>query len=381
MQTNIHIYPTSDFQFESRILKETKTIARLRIFERIILVGYDGPETAKDEPMDETRMIWRVPLRRYSFAGKKLRRILHYLAWAFKIIKRFRKEKPRMVNCHSIFDLPIGVILKKTTGCILIYDTHELETERNGMKGILKKILKKIENYTIKYADHIFLTSPSFAQWYKTRYCLDNVTQIYNVPPRLETPPAPNRIFREKFHIPEDEIIFLYHGGFMNGRGIPFLLSVFSGIDRKKHIIFMGYGVFEKLIKEYSRNFSNIHFHEAVPTGQLHLYTAGADVGLSIFENICLSHYYSLPNKVFEYLLSGLPCVVSDFPDMADIVDTYRCGWKTEVTETAIFDLLNGITPTEIAGKRAGALTVRNQFNWENEELKIVPVYQSLLLK
>jgi glycosyltransferase involved in cell wall biosynthesis len=381
IRINIHIYPTPDFQFESRILKETETIASMHTFDQIILVGYGGTGTAMDESLDETRRIWRVPLRRLAWAGKRLRRVFHYLCWAFQISKRFSKDKPAMVNSHSIFDLPIGVILKKLTGCLLIYDAHELETERNGMNGILKKILKKIEKLAMKHVDHLFLPTPSIAQWYKNQYQLENITQIYNVPKLLEALPAPARIFREKFRIPDDEIIFLYQGAFMNGRGIPLLLAVFSRIDRKKHILFMGYGALAKLIKEYSGNFSNIHFHKAVHISQLRQFTAGADIGLSIIENICLSYYYSLPNKVFEYLLSGLPCVVSDFPDMAELVDTYRCGWKTEVTENAIFDLLNKITRVEIESKRAGIVAVRNQFNWENEELKIVPVYQKLLSK
>jgi hypothetical protein len=52
----------------------------------------------------------------------------------------------------------------------------------------------------------------------------------------------------------------------------------------------------------------------------------GADVGIYLIENSCLNHYYSRPNKIFQYLFSSLPLVVSDFAEIGKIVDESNRG-------------------------------------------------------
>ena len=39
--------------------------------------------------------------------------------------------------------------------------THELETERNALKGLLKIIFKMIEKLLVPYCDQIFVVSDS----------------------------------------------------------------------------------------------------------------------------------------------------------------------------------------------------------------------------
>ena len=61
----------------------------------------------------------------------------------------FRFTKVDVVNCHSLNCLFIGVILKIIRGVKLIYDTHELETERNGLTGIKKVFSKKLKSIVL----------------------------------------------------------------------------------------------------------------------------------------------------------------------------------------------------------------------------------------
>lgn len=49
-------------------------------------------------------------------------------------------------------------------------------------------------------------------------------------------------------------------------------------------------------------------------------YVATADVGIIVAPNACLSYAYSLPNKLFEMSLAGLPLVVSDLVEMRRFV-------------------------------------------------------------
>ena len=137
----------------------------------------------------------------------------------------------------------------------------------------------------------------------------------------------------------------------------------------------MGYGVLEDMVKEYENNFSNIHFQPAVKPEEGINYTKSADVGIHLLENTCLNHYYSLPNKVFEYIFSGLPLIVTNFPDMGKLIDDYQCGWKVSVDEKSVVDLIEHISKEDIKEKRNNAINCRDNFGWDKEEEKLLKIY------
>ena len=55
-------------------------------------------------------------------------------------------------------------------------------------------------------------------------------------------------------------------------------------------------------------------------------YTAQADLGISLEENLGLNYYYALPNKLFDYIQARIPVLVSDLPEMAAVVHSYGIG-------------------------------------------------------
>ena len=87
-------------------------------------------------------------------------------------------------------------------------------------------------------------------------------------------------------------------------------------------------------------------------------------MGLCLFENVCLNHYLYLPNKVFEYMMAGLPMIVSDFPEMAALVERHDCGWKVTIDAEALLTLIKTISSKEISAKSANACGARCHFGW-----------------
>jgi glycosyltransferase involved in cell wall biosynthesis len=375
---NLHIYP-SNIKNETRILKITESLIDMGISNNIIIIGIKEKNLLEHEKIDKNRDIWRVPLKKFSFLNWKIRKILRYLQWLWKIYFRFRKREIRMINCHSIFDLALGVVLKKRIRCKLIYDTHELETERNGLKGNLQKILKFVEKKSIKYVDHIFVVSDSIKNWYKETYELNNVTVIKNIPKKIRKKRELGKL-RRIFKIPDKSIIYIYQGIFLHGRGIGILLSLFSKEDINSHIIFMGYGELKDQIKDYESRYEKIHLLDAVSPDNIFKYTSGADIGISLIENSCLSYYFSLPNKIFEYVFSGIPCLVSNFPDMGSFIEENKCGWVSEVNEDSVYLFIKNMLKKKIEKKKQNirAILKRADFDWEFEQEKIKKVYQKL---
>ncbi len=82
----------------------------------------------------------------------------------------------------------------------------------------------------------------------------------------LPPPPFPiekKDIFRETLQISKDKTIFLYQGGLSKGRGVEILLNTFKLLkDDKSVIVFMGYGPLEEYVKNISKEYTNIYFHQ-----------------------------------------------------------------------------------------------------------------------
>ena len=235
-----------------------------------------------------------------------------------------------------------------------------------------------IERLLVHKADAVVVVSNSIAEWYRKEYGLKDVKVIRNVPERKSVKSSKSIGLRKKFNIHNDEILYICQGALDEDRGIEILLHVFSGLNGGKHIVFMGYGSLDDKIREYGMRFPNIHFQPAVRPDEVLAYDSSADVGISLIENTCLSYLYSLPNKIFEYIHSGLPLIVSNFPEMGKIVDENECGWKIPVDEDSVKELIANISKEEVKLKKENVLRCKDDFQWEKEEEKLVRLYENL---
>ncbi len=375
---NLHIYP-STFKHESRMLKETKSVADADLFDQVYIAAIWEDGLEQHERLDEKRQVWRVRLRIDSQQSGLVLKVMRYMEWQARIFLRFRASCVRCVNCHSLPVLPIGLLFKMFSKSILVYDTHEIETETAGAVGIRRSLSKLVERLLIHFVDAVITVNESIAQWYRNEYGLKNVTTVRNIPYQQDGGAVSGvSILKSKFGIDDDEILFIYQGAFGHGRGIGILLDVFAKVDRRKHIVFMGFGEWESIIKEYERTYPNIHLQDAVRPQEVCRYTSGADVGIYPMENVCLNHFLSLPNKIFEYIMSGLPVIVSDFPEMGRVVDDARCGWKVAVDRDALLSLITAISWDDVLDKRSNAQRYRHTIGWHKEEEVLLQVYRSL---
>lgn len=375
---DIHIYP-SNFKHETRMQKETKSLVDGGLFDKIFIVALWESGLEEHENLDDKREVWRVPLKTASWSEGTFPKIIKHFEWMLKIFRRFKKEDIKCVNCHNLSSMPIGFLFKIFCRSRLIYDTHELETERCGWGKARRVLAKILERLVIYRSDIVFVVSESIAKWYREHYPGINVQVVYNFPRReVESEGSDSDILKDKFNIQDGETLFIYQGALGNGRYIDLMLDIFVDIDKRKHIVFMGYGSLEDKVKKYSKKFSNIHFQPAVKPTEVLSYTKSADVGLSLIENTCLSYYLTLANKVVEYIVSGVPVITTNFPESEKIVNTYDCGWSIEADKQEITDLIKSISREDIREKRNNALSCRDNFSWRTEEEKLLKAYRDL---
>jgi len=378
---NLHLKASAFVGLETRILKETKSIADAGLFTKIYIASWWTEGHADHELLDSKREVWRFHLKAMNLPEGFFWKLVKTVEWEIKIFLRFRKEDIAVVNCHTLSSLPLGVIFKVFRKSRVIYDPHELETEKSMVRGIKRAFFRVLERILIHHAEAVIVVSDSIGVWYRNRYSLKNVSVVRNFPYLDNKESRKPSTLRDKFKIKDCEMLFLYQGLLGAGRGIELLLEIFSRSPSHKHIVFLGFGPLEDKVRGFEAAHPNIHFCSAVKPQELCHYTASADVGLAIFENVCLNYYYILPNKLFEYLNCGLPVVVSDFPDMSVFVDQYGCGWKVAFDHDAVMRMLESITQEDIEQKKPNVLKHRGNFCWEKEERKLLAIYKQLYHK
>jgi glycosyltransferase involved in cell wall biosynthesis len=365
-RVNLHIYP-SPYKFETRINKEVNSIIDMDLADEIIIVGTWGYGLEEFEQQSDKIKIRRIKTVFDSYKKNFIVKILCTLLFNIQVFFEFKNHKLSHLNCHSLWVLPLSVFLKKITSAKLIYDAHELETERVGLRGLKQKMAKWLERSLIKYVDITIVVGDLIAEWYKKEYNLEKVYVIRNVPSSTTVETEKSNLLRQKFNIPSSDLIYIYQGVINKGRGVDIMIDTFSKVPKNNHLIVMGFGALENKIIKAAEKYENIHFMPAVKPEEIPLFTSGADIGLIIAENLGLSYYYGLPNKLFEYLYCGLPVVTSNFPEMGKIVNDYQCGWTIEPKMENLEALINEMSSQSIEGKKSKLKQLYQDINWEKE--------------
>ena len=376
---NLHITLT-DFRHESRVIKETHSIIGHNFADEILVAALykDGLEI--NEVVDKKINLRRFPLFTRCLPKNMLIQLIKYLEFSLRVWWYYRKRNVGMVNIHTLALLPIGVLLKYCYGSLLIYDTHELETEKNGSTGIRKILNKWTERLFIRFVDQVFVVGKSIAENYSEDYGIDRPIVLFNCP-NYYTPKVNNNYFRERFNISNQETIFLYQGGLSFCRGVGVILDAFKPKqERKAVVIFMGYGPLEDEIKDSATEYSNIFYHPAVSPNTVLEFTSSADIGISLIENTCLSYYYCMPNKLFEYVMAGLPVLVSNMYDMAQFVQQNKVGVVVEdETPASLNKAIALLLKMDLSTIKQNALLAAKEHSWETQEKKMVSAYSKLL--
>lgn len=374
---NLHITLTP-FVHESRLLKESASLVRAGVAERVIVAALHEPGLAEHEQIDDRRRVWRVPLRLRGLPKSLAAQVLKYLEFGARVAWMAWRERVALVNVHHLDLLPLGVLLKWLCGARLVFDAHELETERHGLTGTRQRLAKLIERRFISHADLVIVVSDGINRWYRDAYGLERIETVLNCPEYAEHPKSHR--FAEALSIPRERKIVLYQGGLSGGRGVESLAAAFEARDDGRHVLVtMGEGDLAPHVRALAEKCPNIYFREPVTPQEVLEHTSSADVGVSFIEPTNLSYYWCLPNKLFEYLMAGLPVIVSDVPEMRRLVEDRGVGVVlTSLTPATLAAALSMIEEDE--GMRARVRAVAAEYSWEQQSGRMLRAYERHVL-
>ena len=369
MHRHLHIYP-SPITFENRIKREVEAIAELEI--NVIILGTYETGLTKTEWLSDKIQIRRLNRR---FDHTLLTRVLFTLIFYLRCLIEIIKIRPQIVNLHSLSTLPLAPFCR-LCGARVIYDAHELETETKQLKGLRKVISKRVEATFIGFAFAYIFVSRSIQKYYEDLYNLQNTEVIRNLP--LYKKIQPQDKFRALFDIDADKKIFLYQGALVEGRGVREIIAAFAD-KPKMALVIMGFGALADEITTEIDKFPNIYFCPAVSPHELLNYTASADFGILSTDTSCLNHLYCLPNKLFEYIMAGLPILASDLVEVGIILDKYDCGIVVEnLNKNTLDEAIE--TLLEKQYDRNAIFKVAHKLQWEEDKKVLQNFYKTRIL-
>lgn len=303
---------------------------------------------------------------------------------ALGMLYRGLKIKADLYHSNDLNTVPQGYICSKLKKKPLVYDSHEVQTSRTGYNP---KITKFFEGFFVKRVDKMIMTTDTRADFTKELYNIEKPEVIHNYPFFTgEQSIKHKKNIHEMCNIDKSEPILLYQGGIQAGRGLDKIVKSIPMIKRGT-VVFIGDGRIKPEIKQLVKDMKlehRVRFIDKVPVDELKYYTASAYLGFQVLNNVCFNHYSALSNKLFEYIMSEVPVVACDFPEI-----------KKVVTESEVGICVDSSSPEEIA-KAVNVLLentdlhnsfkdnckiAKNKYNWNNEKTKFVEIYNEILNK
>ncbi len=304
--------------------------------------------------------------------------------------------KPDVIHCHDQLMLHLGYLIKKQDPRIkLVYDSHELFhswplniSDFSSLSILVKSwIVRKYQIYLERRnsarIDFLITVNDSLAADLKAYFRMKRApVVIRNIPPAAALPEKSD-ILRQKFGISRDTRILVFIGSAIYPKTLNLeqVIDEFAGIHGLALVIIAGDQGGKKDIMEYvaAKGCNNIFFHPKIQVNEIPFYLSSADAGLvPTWNKKDLSYWYALDNKLFEYLVSGIPVLATQQPEYRQIVEKYTIGVCVNPENKNAY--LDGFW--EILNRkdvfRTNVRKATLELNWEKESLKLLGFYKIL---
>lgn len=287
--------------------------------------------------------------------------------------------KTDLIHANDLDTLLAGTILRWRHSARLLYDAHELYPEMvGGVSPLYAGIWRLLEHRLIRRADAVITVDASLAVELQRRHRLPRRPSIVmNCPPLEPAPAATGEA--------DDRLLVLYQGALLAGRGLEQLLELVPHLDLRAVLCLRGSGPLLPTLRDLARHLgieARVRFLDPVPPDQLVSRLGGFTIGLIPYLPSTLNIYLSAPNKLFEYLMGGLPVVASDLPEILAIHNRYGFGTLYSLRDpAALVPALNALIadPARMRQCREAALrAARDEFNWAAQERTLLALYRTI---
>ena len=266
-----------------------------------------------------------------AFLIRPLHAYFIFLDYAARSLRMAADLHPDVCHAHDLSTLPVAYLASRRVGARLVYDSHEINTEMGfhaRAPWIVRWFSRRYEGHIARRSDAVITVNPSISDLLSNWYRISPPCVVMNCPPKDGTPPR-SALFHEQLTLPPDTRVVLYHGNLSGQRGLEQLVRAAASLPASIRLVFMGTGLLRENLEQLAgaeECEGKISFMEPVLPGEIPYYVASADLGVVLFEPVEMNNYFASPNKLFDYLMAGVPVIGSDLPEIARVVNSSQGG-------------------------------------------------------
>jgi glycosyltransferase involved in cell wall biosynthesis len=311
----------------------------------------------------------------YPLNNKFRSNVLNRLFNNIKSLCLIIKIKPDIIHFHDPELLIIGLILKLFNKTV-IYDVHEdvvKDIMHKKINIIIKKMIiyffKPLEIFVASKIHNVIVVTPSIYNRFEGK--VSNLKLIRNF--------SNNTIANNQFYFNEKISYVIYSGTISHNRGIFEIIEAISLCKGKIRLRLVGEFQNEALKSEIMNleGWKYVDFMGFVSQEKLYEYYSTSLIGLVTLHNID-TYREAFPVKLFEYVNSGLPVVMSDFNLWKSFFNEKVIGVYVEPSDP--YQIYKGINMIleNYEKYKSNVATYHGIYVWENEKKLLFEYYKNL---
>jgi glycosyltransferase involved in cell wall biosynthesis len=355
-----------------------------RVFHReaqsLVQAGYEVVLIAPHDKEEVVAGVRVVPLPRPKSRLRRMTRVL------WRLYRLAVRENAEVYHFHDPELMIVGLLLK-LRGKKVIWDVHEHYPNSildkyylaRPLRRVISKSFDLFERAVVRFFDYVVYTTPFVGARYQKMKVRSGRIENY---PIIELAGS----FAKD---PQEKIVYL--GGMSRIRGLLEVLDAFAVIAKEHprwELCLVGScspASFEKEMKDRIDTLGlapNVKFIPWVPYEEKERLSSQAAMGVITYLPYA-NNTSCLPNKLFDYMLVGLPVIASNFPLYREVVEPSHCGLLVDPSQPeeiarAMAYLIEHPQEARQMGEN-GRQAVLAQYNWEKESEKLLQIYAAVL--
>ena len=317
------------------------------------------------------------------------------LTKSFELYKRAVRINADCYHCNEVESWIVGCLCKLFhSHKRIIFDVHEYYPGRfeeshfpKWSRWIGKPVLRLLFRALTPLTDFLIFAKRSVAQdFYGTEHKQEFIFNYASLRMQSYRKENVDPFIRKEF---ESRITAIHIGNLSRSRGWPQLLQAMV-IMRHQDLQVLCLGNVdegeEALLIEAKRLgiAERIQIKQRMPYERMFDYLLCADIGLMLYQPDIQNHIFAFPIKMYDYMVAGLPFIGPDFAvEVEPVVREEKCGLlmntaQPEEIAQALDWLCDNPSLAREMGQR-GRQAVISKYNWENEEKKLLNIYEKIL--
>lgn len=281
---------------------------------------------------------------------------------------------PDVIIANDLPQLGAAVLGATAGNSAVIYDAHELYPHQ-AFFADRRAMLVAVEQELLPQADMLVTVNDSLADYLAFSYGCPRPRVVLNCPSvRHQAGHVRNTgILRRTVRLPLRTKLLLFQGGMVPYRSLMELVEGMRHVRSDVALVLMGGrhslgDALEARARELGLLGSRVVFVPEVPASELLPWTMGADAGVIPYPHVDLNTLMCTPNKLFEFLVAGLPILATHGTELRRLVGDQGVGLNVDMRTPEEFGRgIDAFFAGPLDAWRARAREVATRYTFEVE--------------